>query len=163
MPVPTTRLALAVMLIASAAGANAECVLTTAAYGAKSSCSRDLSPPSFHVNRSNSEVRSSTDSHRDNNRWETARLLGAASVAAQGATEHGSAVARSLSELPWADSNNWIRSPPEWLQEIKDSRRRRAPMPVVHLWQSQQKQTLVALGVSHRGQPGLFISRKLPY
>jgi hypothetical protein len=163
MPLPTTRFVLALMLMTCAAGANAECALSTVANTARSSCFRDLSPQPFHVNRPISELRSSTDSQRVDNRWETARVLGAASVAAQGATERESLVARSLSELPWADSNNWIRSPPEWLQEIKDSRRRRAPVPVVHLWQSQQTQTLVALGVSHRGQPGLFISRKLPY
>jgi hypothetical protein len=90
-------------------------------------------------------------------------VLGAASVVGQGAAEHDSPVAQSMSEMPWAESRNWIRNPPEWLQDIKDSRRRRAPVPVVHLWQSQQTQTVVALGVSHRGQPGLFISRKLPY
>ncbi len=90
-------------------------------------------------------------------------MLGAASVVGQDAAEHDSPVARSMSELPWAESRNWIRNPPEWLQDIKDSRRRRAPVPVLHLWQSQQTQTVVALGLSHRGQPGLFISRKLPY
>jgi hypothetical protein len=90
-------------------------------------------------------------------------VLGAASVVGQGAAEHDSPVAQSMSEMPWAESRNWIRNPPEWLQDIKDSRRRRAPVPVVHLWESQQTQTVVALGVSHRGQPGLFISRKLPY
>jgi len=90
-------------------------------------------------------------------------VLGAASVAGQGAIERESPVARSISELPWTDSSDWIRNPPEWLREIKESRRRRAPVPVVHLWRSQRTQTLVALGVNHRGQPGLFIARKLPY
>jgi hypothetical protein len=163
MPVPTTRFVSVLMLMSCAAGAHAECVLSAAANTARSPCVRDLSPLSFHANRPSGEVRSSTDSKQVDNRWETARVLGAARVAAQGAPERESPVARSLGELSWADSSNWIRNPPEWLQEIKESRSRRAPVPVVHLWQSQQTQTLVALGVSHRGQPGLFISRKLPY
>jgi hypothetical protein len=61
------------------------------------------------------------------------------------------------------DSSDWIRNPPQWLRDIKESRRRRAPVPVLHLWRSQQMQTLVALGVNRRGQPGLYIARNLPY
>jgi hypothetical protein len=161
--VPTTRMALVLMLTGfAAAAANAECALSNPAAGSRA-CTRDFSPQSFHVNRPNGEPRASSDTRRDDNRWETARVLGAATVAGQGASEHESAVSRSMSELRWADSSDWIRNPPPWLQEIKDSRRLRAPVPVVHLWQSQQTQTLIALGVSHRGQPGVFISRKLPY
>lgn len=163
MPVPSTRIMLALMLMGSAAGANAECVLSVPAYNARSSCLRDFLPQSSHVNRPNSEVRSSNDARLIGNRWETARVLGAASVAGQGVTERESPVARSISELPWVDSNDWIRNPPEWLREIKESRRRRAPVPLVQLWRSQQTQTLVALGVNQRGQPGLYIARKLPY
>jgi hypothetical protein len=165
MPVPSTRIMLALMLVgmASATAANAECVLSASAYTARSTCLRDLVPQSAHVNRPNNEVRWSNDTRRNDNRWETARVLGAASVAGQSATEGDSPVARSINGLPWADSRDWIRNPPEWLREIKESRRRRAPVPLVHLWRSQQTQTLVALGVSHRGQPGLFIARKLPY
>jgi hypothetical protein len=124
---------------------------------------RDAASQFFHVNRANSEAHTFNESRPNDNRWEAARVLGAASVVGQGAAGHDSPVAQSMSEMPWAESRNWIRNPPEWLQDIKDSRRRRAPVPVVHLWQSQQTQTVVALGVSHRGQPGLFISRKLPY
>jgi hypothetical protein len=157
------KMVLALMLMTSVTVANAECPLSVAASAARPSCTHDFSPQSFHANRPNSEARSTNDTGRNDNRWETARVLGAASVVDQSAAEHESPVARSMSELPWADSSNWIRNPPEWLQDIKDSRRRRAPVPVLHLWQSRQTQTLVALGVSHRGQPGLFISRKLPY
>jgi hypothetical protein len=163
IPVPATRIVLALMLLAAATGANAECALNVSAPGAKSSCMRDLPSRSFHVNRPSSESRSNTDTHHNDDHWETARVLGAASVAGQGSAEHESPVARSMSELPWTNSADWVRNPPPWLQDIKDSRRLRAPVPVVHLWQSQQTETLVALGVSHRGQPGLFISRKLPY
>jgi hypothetical protein len=160
---PATRIVLALMMMmASAAGAHAECALGVSAPGVRLSCTRDLAPQPFHVGHPNSETRSSNDSRR-NDSWETVRQLGAASVAGQGATESESPVARSMSKMPWVNSSDWIRNPPEWVQDIKDSRRRRAPMPVVHLWQSQQAQTLLALGVSHRGQPGLFISRKLPY
>jgi hypothetical protein len=161
-PVPTIKIALLLTLMAFAARANAECAFSVPATSSRA-CMRDFSPQSFHANRPNGEARSSNDTRRDDNRWETARVLGAASVAGQGDSGHDSAVARSMSELRWADSSDWIRNPPPWLQEIKDSRRRRAPVPVVHLWQSQQTQTLIALGVSHRGQPGVFISRKLPY
>jgi hypothetical protein len=153
------------MLMAFAAGANAECVLNgpAAANNARSTCLRELLPQASHLNRPTTQVRSSNDIHPNDNRWETARVLGAASVADQGVTERESPVARSISELPWVDSSDWIRNPPEWLRDIKESRRRRAPVPVVHLWRSQRTQTLVALGVNHRGQPGLFIARKLPY
>jgi len=89
--------------------------------------------------------------------------IGAASVAGRGVTERESAIARSISELPWVDSDDWIRNPPQWLSDIKESRRRRAPVPLLHLWRSQQMQTLVALGVNRRGQPGLYIARNLPY
>jgi hypothetical protein len=160
--VPTTRMALVVMLMGFAGAANAECPLGNPAASSRP-CAREFSPQSFHVSRPTGESRPSNDSRRDDNRWETARVLGAATVAGQGAGEPASAVARSMSELRWADSSDWIRNPPPWLQEIKDSRRLRAPVPVVHLWQSQQTQTLIALGISHRGQPGVFISRKLPY
>lgn len=159
---PATRIMLAIMLIASAGGARAECALGVSAPGVRLSCARDFAAPSLHAGHPNSEAHSNGESRR-NDSWETARQLGAASVVGQGAAELESPVAHSMNKIPWVDSSDWIRNPPEWLQEIKDSRRRRAPMPVVHLWQSQQAQTLVALGVSHRGQPGLFISRKLPY
>ena len=162
-PATATRSALALMLMVCAATANAQCAPGVAASGTRPSCTRDASAQLFHLNRANSEARISNESHPNDNRWEAARVLGAASVVGQGAAEHDSPVAQSMSEMPWAESRNWIRNPPEWLQDIKDSRRRRAPVPVVHLWQSQQTQTVVALGVSHRGQPGLFISRKLPY
>lgn len=160
--VPTIRIVLALMLMGFAAGANAECAPSGPATSFKP-CMRELSPQSFHVNRPLGDAHSSNDTGRDGGNWERARVLGAASVAAQGAIEHGSAVARSMSELRWVDSSDWIRNPPPWLQDIKDSRRLRAPVPVLHLWQSQQTHTLIALGVSHRGQPGVFISRKLPY
>jgi hypothetical protein len=153
---------LALMLMASAAGAKAECLPSVPAYNARSSCLRDFSPQLLHLNRAN-DARSASDSRLNDNRWETARVLGAASVAGQGATERESPVAQSMSELPWADSRDWIHNPPEWLREIKENRGLRTPVPVVHLWRSPQTQTLVALGVNHRGQPGLYISRKLPY
>ena len=160
--VPTIRIGLAVMLMGLAAGAKPECAASGPATSSKL-CMRELSPQSFHANHPPGEAHSPSDTRRDGSNRESARLLGAAGVAGQGATEHESVVARSMSELRWVDSSDWIRNPPPWLQDIKDSRRLRAPVPVLHLWQSQQTHTLIALGVSHRGQPGVFISRKLPY
>jgi hypothetical protein len=149
--------------MAVAAGAKAECTLTGPAANAKSSCLHDLAPPSAHVSRTTSENRTSIDVHASDNRWEAARVLGAASIAGQGTSEHESPVARSMDGLPWVDSRDWIHNPPEWIRDIKDSRARRAPVPLLHLWRSQQTQTLLALGVSHTGKPGLFIARNLPY
>ena len=68
------------------------------------------------------------------------------------------AAAQALRGLHWMDSNDWIHNPPQWLREAEESRRLRAPLPVVHLWRSQQTQTLFALGVSRRGLPGLYSS-----
>jgi hypothetical protein len=153
---------LALLVMGSAACANAECALNVPASNSKSSCIHDF-PLEPHVNRSTSEPRTSIDSRSSDNRWEEARVLGAASVADQGAGERESPVARSISGLEWADSHDWIHNPPEWVREIKDSRARRAPVPLLHLWRSQQSPTLIALGVNHSGKPGVFITRKLPY
>jgi len=163
MPVPSTRIMLALMLVAFSAGAHAECALTGPAANAKSSCIHELAPPSLRVNRPPSETRTSIDGRANDNRWEAARVLGAASVAGQGSSERESPVTRSMDGLPWVDSHDWIHNPPEWVRDIKESRARRAPVPLVHLWRSQETQTLLALGVSHTGKPGLFITRKLPY
>ena len=166
---PSTRIMLALVLMASTAAANAECVASAAAINPRSACLHDISLPASHSNRpagevrTSNDVRASSDAHINDNRWEAARVLGAASVASQGGTERDSTVARSINELPWADSHDWIRNPPEWVRDIKDSRARRAPVPLLHLWRSQERQTLVALGVSHSGKPGVFIARKLPY
>jgi hypothetical protein len=142
MRVPGTRIMLGLMLMAGAGGANAECVLSVPASYAGSSCIRDLSPQSVDTKRPNAKVTMSNDTRPADIRLE---------------------VARSMSDLPWAESRDWIHHPPEWLRDIKDNRRRGAPVPLLHLWRSQQTQTLVALGVNHRGQPGLYMSRKLPY
>jgi hypothetical protein len=48
------------------------------------------------------------------------------------------------------------------MRDIKENRRRGAPVPLVDLWRSQRTQTLIGLGVSHRGLPGLYIVRRLP-
>jgi hypothetical protein len=154
---------LVLMLMASSAGAKAECALSGPAANTKSSCLRELEPPSPRVSRSPGEIRSSMAVRANDNRWESARVLGAASVAGQGSSEHESPVTRSMDGLPWVDSHDWIHNPPEWVRDIKDSRARRAPVPLLHLWRSQETQTLLALGVSHTGKPGLFIARKLPY
>jgi hypothetical protein len=91
------------------------------------------------------------------------RATAAGTDCAPNAHACGDSARLAISELPWADSSDWIHNPPSWLRDIVDSRRRRAPVPVVHLWRSQQTQTLLSLGVNRRGLPGLYISRLLPY
>lgn len=88
---------------------------------------------------------------------------GAGAECAPGARACADAARLAISELPWTDASDWIHNPPAWVRDIVDSRRRRAPVPVVHLWRSQQTQTLLSLGVNRRGLPGLYISRLLPY
>lgn len=69
----------------------------------------------------------------------------------------------TMTGLAWVDSSDWIHNPPAWLREVQDSRRRRAPVPLLHLWRSQGAQTSIALGVNRRGLPGVYFARKLPY
>jgi hypothetical protein len=140
----------ALMLMAFTAGANAECALNIPSYIARSSCIRDFKAVSANEIRL-TDIRS-----------EMARVLGAAGDSEPRATEPESTVARSFGELPWTDSHDWINNPPEWMRDIREDRRRGAPLPLMHLWRSQQTQTLIALGVSHRGVPGLYITRNLP-
>src|ERR1700684_407495 len=112
MRVSSTRIMLAVTLMAAAAGAEAECALTGPAAIARSSCLHDISPPSPRISRPTSEIRTSIDAHTSDNRWEAARVLGAASVAGKGTGEHESPVTRSMDGLPWVDSHDWIHNPP---------------------------------------------------
>ena len=93
----------------------------------------------------------------------TIALVLMACATGAGADEKSDATRLAISGLHWADSNDWIHNPPGWLREIEESRRLRAPMPVVHLWRSQRMQTLLCLGVNRRGLPGLYIARTLPY
>lgn len=72
-----------------------------------------------------------------------------------------SRVQQSLSGVRWADSRDWIHNPPEWLKAARNYRRQ--GMPIIHLLQSQDKNTLLALGVSNHGKPGLYLTQKLPF
>jgi hypothetical protein len=153
---------LALMLMASAAGAKAECVPNVLSYSARSSCIRDFSAPSFYVNRPNDKAKSANDIRLTDTRSELARALSAAGDPDPRATALESPVARSINELPWVDAGDWIHNPPAWMRDIKENRRRGAPVPLVDLWRSQRTQTLIGLGVSHRGLPGLYIVRRLP-
>jgi hypothetical protein len=159
MHVPGTRIILALLLMASAAGAHAECTPSVAASNARSACARDFSAQSPYLNRPNIKTGSSNAGLMDTR---SAVTRAPAAAGQPRVAEFESPVAQSLRELPWAESRDWIHNPPEWLRDIKDHRHG-APVPLLHLWQSEQTQTLIALGVNHRGQPGLFISRKLPY
>jgi hypothetical protein len=151
MDVRSTRIMWALLLMASAAGANAQCIPGVSATNARSSCTREFSPQSAYANR---KLRLFND---------IGQALGSGGLSHAPARDFQSPVARSMSELPWAESRDWIHNPPEWLRELKDDHHRGAPLPLLHLWQSQQSQTQLSLGVNHRGQPGLFISRKLPF
>jgi len=121
------------------------------------SCSREASP------RTNSLPLPQVESHVDliSNRWSTAAAVSAANVVSQHAreTELELPVARSLSELHWADSHDWINNPPEWVKAARNYKRQ--GMPIIHLMQS--KDTLVALGVSNHGKPGLYFTRKVGF
>jgi hypothetical protein len=96
-------------------------------------------------------------------RWSMASALSAASIVSQHGkdAELETPVQRSLSDVHWADSRDWINNPPEWVKAARNYKRQ--GMPIVHLLQSQDKSTLVALGVSNHGKPGLYFMRKLPY
>jgi hypothetical protein len=163
MLLSSTRIMFALMLMACAAGANAECIPNAASYNTRASCIRDFSAQPLYVNRPDNKVRSVDDIRVTETRSEMSRVLGALGVSDPRATEFESPVARSVSELPWVDSSDWIRNPPEWLSDIKENRRRGAPVPLLHLWRSPRTETLIALGVSHRGIPGLYIARGVPY
>jgi hypothetical protein len=128
-----------------------------AAHALEMSCSREASPST------NSLTRPPIESHVDSiaNRWSMAAAVSAANVVSQHAreTELESPVADSLSELHWTDSHDWINNPPEWLKAARNYKRQ--GMPIIHLMQS--KDTLVALGVSNHGKPGLYFTRKVGF
>ena len=90
-----------------------------------------------------------------------AAALSAADVVSQHSKDAGleSSMSRTLSELHWADSHDWINNPPEWVKAARNYRRQ--GMPIIHLMQS--KDTLVALGVSNHGKPGLYFTRKVGF
>jgi hypothetical protein len=117
---------------------------------ARTNCTREL------------PVRSLESSHpEDANRWSAASALSAANVATEHSrdTEYETPVERSLSEVRWADSHDWIHNPPEWVQQVKNYRKQ--GMPIVHLMQS--KETSIALGIGNHGKPGLYFTHKLPF
>jgi hypothetical protein len=120
-------------------------------------CSREASPGSNLVSRP--QIDSQVDSVA--NRWSMAAAVSAANIVSQHArqSELESPVARSLSELQWTDSRDWINNPPEWAKAAKNYKRQ--GMPILHLMQS--KDTLVALGVSNHGKPGLYFTRKVGF
>jgi hypothetical protein len=96
-------------------------------------------------------------------RWSLASVRSAEQIASrpQRDVELETPVQQSLSGVHWADSHDWVHNPPEWLKAAKNYRRQ--GMPILHLMQSQDKSTLLALGISNHGKPGLYLTRKLPY
>jgi hypothetical protein len=98
----------------------------------------------------------------ESGRWSLARTRSAEHIAnEQQGTSPATPVQQSLSEMHWADARDWIHNPPEWLKAAKNYRRQ--GMPIIHLMQSQNKNTLLALGVSNHGKPGLYLTQKLPF
>jgi hypothetical protein len=99
----------------------------------------------------------------EGNRWTSAAARSAVAIATRQARDPESmtAVRRSLGELQWADAHDWIHNPPEWLAAAKNYRRQ--GMPIIHLMQSADKNTLLALGVSNHGKPGIYLTQKLPF
>jgi hypothetical protein len=95
------------------------------------------------------------------NRWSVQSAMSAATIATEHSrdTEYETPVERSMNEVHWADSHDWIHNPPEWIKEVKNYRKQ--GMPIIHLMES--KQTLIAIGVSNHGKPGLYFTRKLPF
>jgi hypothetical protein len=96
-------------------------------------------------------------------KWSLASTRSAEQIAAEHAPDASAEtpVQQSLSGVHWADSRDWIHNPPEWLQAAKNYKRQ--GMPILHLLQSQDKSTSLALGVSNHGKPGLYLTQKLPF
>jgi hypothetical protein len=94
------------------------------------------------------------------NRW----IVTGGGAGAQGTggvtdAEYESVVSRSMNQLPFVDSRDWIHNPPEILREVRNYRRQ--GMPIIHLMQSRE--TTIVIGVSNHGKPGLYFTRKLPF
>ena len=155
----------------------ADCVMTTSAPhtnlpthlvesvpagNARISCNRDSTS-----NVALSGTTASTTTSRLDDTIGASHWLVASRSAEQIATENphivgaDTPVQHSLSEVHWADARDWIHNPPEWLREAKNYKRQ--GMPILHLMQSEDKNTLLAIGVSNHGKPGLYLTRKLPF
>jgi len=143
-----------ITLLGFATHAEAQCELNAlisaraSNSNSKSNCSREAtSHPETRVN--------------DSSRWSLAAAASAASIASEHSkgSELDSTVARSLSELHFADSHDWINNPPEWVKAARNYKRQ--GMPILHLVQSES--TSVALGLSNKGKPGLYFTRKVGF
>ena len=98
---------------------------------------------------------------RSTNRWSMAAAVSAANVVNEHAKESelDSPVARLLGDVRWTVWRDWINNPPDWVKAAKNYKRQ--GMPIIHLMQS--KDTLVALGISSHGKPGLYFTRKVGF
>jgi hypothetical protein len=160
--------------------ASAECTSTTPPAGravspghliesmpsmsVRAACGRD-NTSHFITSRTAGSIASAANplSTIQSSRWSLASVRSAEQIAShpQRDAELETPVQQSLSGVHWADSHDWIHNPPEWLKAAKNYRRQ--GMPIIHLMQSQDKSTLLAIGVSNHGKPGLYLTRKLPY
>jgi hypothetical protein len=157
------------MLLSFAREACAECEPAAAAANHATGTSRILEAVCTRENVSRTLGRSLNTANTLNTttlgsaRWSLVGALSAASVVSQHErdAELETPVQRSLNDVHWVDSRDWINNPPEWVKAARNYKRQ--GMPIVHLLQSQDKSTLLALGVSNHGKPGLYFTRKLPY
>jgi hypothetical protein len=130
-----------------------------------SSCTPEAPPRMFSPARAKAPSLEPLRQPEDH-RWLLAREMG---VNAPYDYSHGrsaeldSPVARSISQLQWADSNDWIHNPPAWMREaVNDAHNyKKRGMPIVHLWASPHG--VLAIGVNSHGTPGLYFSQRLPF
>jgi hypothetical protein len=124
---------------------------------------REMSPRSGRSETASSIASARVETDRlSASRWGIAGTgvgVAGSGVTASAATESESAVQRSLDQLHFADPHDWINNPPEILTEIKNYKHQ--GMPIIHLMQSRD--TVVDIGVSSHGKPGLYFTRKLPF
>jgi hypothetical protein len=133
-------------------------------------CAREMPPPAQEIAAAHVEHPLPAHSIQAANaaelmRWEGLRM----SVVVRSGFDPGrpaeadagseSSVHRTLDDVPWADARDWVHNPPQILQELRNYRRQ--GMPILHLVNSAQ--TVVALGLSNHGKPGLYFTRKLPF
>jgi hypothetical protein len=154
-------IALAATLFFAVSEASAEC--PPSATWSKL-CSRENTPNSLSSFHGASMSRQQL-SVVPGSRWTFVAGSSAAEVAARQdmTSESNTPVQRSFAELRWTDSRDWIHNPPDWVRTARDYRRRGMPMPIIHLMQSTDKNTLLAIGVGSHGKPGLYLTRNLPF
>jgi hypothetical protein len=145
--------------------------LTAIQSNAGLNCARDSAGRGATVSRV-IQPHTSVNNPMDDVRW-SAQHIASGRVMAPGPdvgergadTPFVSPAALSISEVHWADSHDWIHNPPQWIRDAADNAKtyKKRGMPILHLWDSQSRQTVIAIGVNPHGNPGLYFSQKLPF